>query len=69
MYNNEFKATGAIPTAAMYFKTLYDISPKDRAEHGLRVDKKNLGMLDNIFAEILEDIHQSWGRTETKSKK
>lgn len=69
MYNNEFKATGAIPTAAMYFKTLYDISPKDRAEHGLRVDKKNLGMLDNIFAEILEDIHQSWGRTETKAKK
>lgn len=62
MYKHEFRAIGAIPTAATYFKTLYDVSNKDREDYGLRVDKKQLEMLNNVFDEIMEDIHKAWGR-------
>ena len=62
MYKNEFRSIGIIPTAASYFKTLYDISPKDRDKHQLQVNKKQIQMLNAVFSEILNDIHVAWSR-------
>jgi len=62
MYENMFKASGSIPAAASYFKTAYDITSKDRELHGLRVDKRQLEMMDNMFSEVLNDIYIAWGR-------
>ncbi len=65
MYKNIFKTAGIIPAAASYFKTMYELTPKDREKHQLRVDKRQLNMLEDVFEEILADVHIAWGRRTT----
>jgi chromosome partitioning protein len=65
MFTSFFKSATAIPNTGSVFKTIFDVTPKDKAELDLVVPKETFDMVETMIDEIEDEIQIAWGREVT----